>query len=126
MTHEPDGLSKYLDATNGEGPLADLWKDKPHQIVSELMIHVRQLQTDNLELERLFDLQQSRVRIATKEWQKAHGQPGTIPDLGMLIDWMWGQVKVCEFLIQGQLKPGEKLEDLYCPLCGNQKVRDGS
>lgn len=118
-----DDLSKYLDATNGEGPLAELWKTKPHQIVSELMIHVRQLQTDNLEMQATFDLQQSRVRVATKEWQKAHGKPNMHPDLVMLIDWMWGQTKVCEFLVQGQLKPGEKLEDLYCLFCGNQLTK---
>jgi len=72
------------------------------------------------ELQRIFDLQQSRVRVASKEWQKAHSQPNVTPDLGILIDWMWGQVKVCDHLIQGQLKPWQKLEDLYCPLCGEQ------
>lgn len=116
----PDDLSQYLDATNGEGPLADEWETAPNQVLASLMFHVRQLQTDNLDMQQTLDLQQSRVRVATKEWQKAHGKPNVLPDLGMLIDWMWGQTKVCELLVQGQLKPGEKLEDLYCPLCGNQ------
>jgi len=113
---KPDELGKYLDATNGEGPLAGLWKNKPHQIVSELMIHVRQLQTNNLELQQTLDLGHSRVRVITKEWQKAHGKPNVLPDLGMLIDWMWGEVKVkC-----APHEPGENIEGKYCPLCGNQ------
>lgn len=66
------------------------------------------------------DLQHSRVTVVTKEWQKAHGKPNTLPDLGMLIDWMWGQVKVCEFLIDSRKKPEVVLADKYCPLCGNQ------
>jgi hypothetical protein len=51
------------------------------------------------ELQQTLDLQQSRVTVITKEWQKAHGKPNVLPDLGMLIDWMWGQTKVCEFLM---------------------------
>jgi len=83
-------------------------------------MQLQAVEAERDELQATLDLQQSRVRIVTKEWQKAHGKPNVLPDLGMLIDWMWGQTKVCEFLIAGQLKPGEKLEDLYCPLCGNQ------
>jgi len=72
------------------------------------------------ELQATLDLQQSRVHVATKEWQKAHGKPNVLPDLGMLIDWMWGQVKVCEFLVDSRKKPEVVLRDHHCPLCGNQ------
>ncbi len=74
--------------------------------------------TERAELQQILDLQHSRVTVVTKEWQKSHGKPNVIPDLGMLIDWMWGQVKVCEFVIDNRKKPEVVLAEQYCPLCG--------
>ena len=42
-----------------------------------------------LELERLFNLQNTRTRKATTMWRKAHPEFGDVlPDLGVLIEWL--------------------------------------
>jgi hypothetical protein len=44
---------------------------------------------DGLELQRLFDLQQTRMKKATKAWRKANpGNDLVSPDLGKLLDWL--------------------------------------
>lgn len=44
--------------------------------------------TDNAELNRLFELQWTRVGEATKLWQAATGRHDTLPDLGELVEWL--------------------------------------
>ncbi len=85
-----------------------------------LELELQRVTQERDELQQTLDLQQSRVTVITKEWQKAHGKPNVLPDLGMLIDWMWGQVKVCEFIVDTRKKPEVVLRDEHCPLCGSR------
>ena len=45
------------------------------------------------ELQAVFDLQQTRMGEATKLWQQATGEHDTLPDLGVLLDWLMGEIK---------------------------------
>ena len=47
----------------------------------------------NTELNRLFDLQQTRMNEAVAMWRKATGKEDTIPDLGDLLEWLMGVIK---------------------------------
>ncbi len=48
------------------------------------------------ELQAVFDLQQTRMGKATKLWQQATGKHDTLPDLGVLLDWLMGEMKGAE------------------------------
>ena len=48
---------------------------------------------DREQLQAVFDLQQTRMGEATKLWQQATGEHDTLPDLGVLLDWLMGEIK---------------------------------
>ena len=43
---------------------------------------------DTVDLQKTFELQQSRLNRATSLWRSATGQHGVMPDLGALMDWL--------------------------------------
>ena len=50
---------------------------------------IAELEMENKELNALFDLQQTRMRLATLAWRAAHpGNDLVSPDLGTLLDWL--------------------------------------
>lgn len=53
---------------------------------------VASLRDGYAELQRLFDLQHSRVGEATELWQKATGKEGVLPDLGELVKWLLDKI----------------------------------
>ena len=48
---------------------------------------------ENKELNALFDLQHSRSQKAESMWRKATNNPNTIPDLGVLLEWLMAEVR---------------------------------
>ncbi len=50
-------------------------------------------EAENKEIRAVFDLQETRTKKAEKIWQQATGKHGTLPDLGMLLDWLMGEIK---------------------------------
>lgn len=55
----------------------------------KLGAEIETLQGKNAELERVFELQQTRMGKATKMWRKAHpGKKNVLPDLGDLLEWL--------------------------------------
>ena len=53
----------------------------------------REVLAENAELQAVFDLQATRTKKAEKMWQQATGKHNTLPDLGVLLDWLMGEVK---------------------------------
>ena len=51
------------------------------------------LKEENTELNRLFELQHTRVGEATRLWQEAHGKPDVLPDLGDLVGWLLAEIE---------------------------------
>jgi len=49
MTDEPYTVDDYHDAIYEKGPLAYLWKDKPHRLVIELCAQMRRLEAKEKE-----------------------------------------------------------------------------
>ena len=48
---------------------------------------------ENQLLNTLFDMQQTRMKKATKLWQQATGKKDTLPDLGVLLEWLMAEVR---------------------------------
>lgn len=48
------------------------------------------------ELERLFDLQQTRMDTATELWRNATGKHDILPDLGDLLAWLLERIATVE------------------------------
>ncbi len=54
----------------------------------------RQMAADEAkELWAVFNMQQTRMGKATKLWQQATGEHHTLPDLGVLLDWLMGEIE---------------------------------
>ncbi len=53
----------------------------------------REVLAENKELQAVFDLQETRTKRAEKMWQQATGKHDTLPDLGVLLDWLMGEIK---------------------------------
>ncbi len=51
---------------------------------------------ENKELQAVFDLQETRTKKAEHLWQQATGKHSTLPDLGVLLDWLMGEMKRSE------------------------------
>jgi hypothetical protein len=70
----------------------DLWDDDGGRLyykASEMDDYLTDLQGENDGLQKLFDLQHTRVKAAEVLWRKAHpGKEGVIPDLGELVGWL--------------------------------------
>jgi len=49
-------LDNYINAPGGEGPLKYQWKDKPHRLVYDLVIELKELQSKRLTRESLKQL----------------------------------------------------------------------
>jgi len=58
-----------------------------------LIDELKKCREKNTELNRLFDLQQTRMNEAVAMWRKATGKEDTIPDLGDLLEWLMGVIK---------------------------------
>lgn len=65
-------------------------RDELQKEKDALETQLREVRAHNAELERLFELQQTRVKEATKLWQEAHS-PDVLPDLGKLVEWLLEQ-----------------------------------
>jgi len=62
------------------------WNDQPK--IKHLETQVAQLQDTVEQFETLIDHQHECAAEAIKLWQKAHNQPNTLPDIGVLIEWL--------------------------------------
>ena len=61
-----------------------------------LLLGLEQSKAENAELQAVFDLQETRTKKAEKMWQQATGKHSTLPDLGVLLDWLMGEVEQCK------------------------------
>lgn len=60
----------------------------PHLEIRGALAPVAAIVAENIELNRLFDLQQTRMAEATNRWREATGNHEILPDLGNLLEWM--------------------------------------
>ena len=67
-----------------------------------LISELEQSRAENAELQAVFDLQETRTKRAEKMWQQATGKHDTLPDLGVLLDWLMGEVKRLKALLSYQ------------------------
>jgi regulator of replication initiation timing len=74
-------LEKQLAEAQTE---VDRWKGECSDLVR--MAHEMRAEIDYFQT--LIDLQHKRTAEADKLWQQAHNQPGVLPDLGRLIEWL--------------------------------------
>ena len=58
-----------------------------------LLLRLEQCKAENAELQAVFDLQATRTKKAETMWQQATGKHSTLPDLGVLLDWLMGEIK---------------------------------
>ena len=63
------------------------------RIGRQLIEQLKECRRENGELNRLFDLQQTRMNKAVAMWRKATGKEDTLPDLGDLLEWLMGVIK---------------------------------
>ena len=64
----------------------------------------KKAEAENKELQAVFDLQETRTKKAEHLWQQATGKHSTLPDLGVLLDWLMGEIKQLEQLINDWLE----------------------
>ncbi len=58
-----------------------------------LDIKFRRAEAEVRRLQAVFDMQQTRMDDATVMWQADTGKHDTLPDLGVLLDWLMGEIK---------------------------------
>ena len=80
--------------------------------------HIKQLQDEVKELQAVFNLQQTRMGKATKLWQQATGEHDTLPDLGVLLDWLMAEVARLEKENIAGSKGWEDSIDRWTKVCG--------
>ncbi len=61
--------------------------------LQQVELELEECKAENKELQAVFDLQETRTKKAEKMWQQATGKHSTLPDLGVLLDWLMGEVK---------------------------------
>ena len=64
-------------------------RDDEFNRAEKYKIELEQSRAENAELQAVFDLQETRTKKAEKMWQQATGKHSTLPDLGVLLDWLW-------------------------------------
>ena len=71
------------------------WEKEKIGFISEL----EKCRAENKELNHVFDFQLERMDEADKLWQEATGKHETIPDLGVLLEWLMAEVKRLEAIL---------------------------
>ena len=64
--------------------------------VMALISELEKCREENAEFNHVFDFQRDRLAKAEKMWQKATGKHDTMPDLGVLLDWLMAEIKELE------------------------------
>jgi len=80
-----DAYQQRDEIAIGSHATVDAWDDERQKVIK--------LEVENKELNALFDLQRTRTKKAEKMWQEAMGKCDTIPDLGVLLDWLINEIK---------------------------------
>ncbi len=68
-------------------------RDDEFNRAEKYKIELEKSKAENKELQVVFDLQATRTKKAEKMWQQATGKHDTLPDLGVLLDWLMGEIK---------------------------------
>ena len=84
--------------------------------MDELMTVIEKCKKENAELNHVFDFQVARNAEAEKLWQAATGNHGTLPGLGLLLEWLMGEIK-------RQRKRGRRLIRLHWDEMSAQATR---
>lgn len=76
--------------------MVDIAEDRLFKI-DAAVARIKVLEQRNIDLERLFDKQWTRTRIAHEHWRQAHpGNELVNPDLGELVQWLMGRAGLSE------------------------------
>lgn len=82
--------------------------------IPELLAHADALEAKNEEYDALFELQWKRTKDASRLWQKATGNHDSMPDLGMLIEWLLERAEKAEARVaelEAELREGWRDSD---------------
>ena len=71
-------------------------------ILNDWEEELEECRAENKELWAVFNLQATRTKKAEKMWQQATGKHSTLPDLGVLLDWLMGEIKRLKALLSYQ------------------------
>ena len=83
MSDRLEETKKWVNGNN------ELGVKTAKRLISEL----EECRAENKELWAVFNLQATRTKKAEHLWQQATGKHDTLPDLGVLLDWLMGEVK---------------------------------
>ena len=90
MSDRLEEIKHRIEITCIAGKYADgLSVEDKYWLISEL----DQSRAENKEIWAVFDLQATRTKKAETMWQQATGKHSTLPDLGVLLDWLMGEIK---------------------------------
>ena len=82
------GMKVAYSSPSRDAAVAGLAADLGTAMIQNLAHGLDESLDDNQFLEDLYDLQDKRMRRATKMWQNAHRKHDVFPDLGRLLDWL--------------------------------------
>ena len=71
-------------------------RDDEFNRAEKYKIELEKSKAENAELQAVFDLQATRTKKAEKMWKEATGKHSTLPDLGVLLDWLMGEIEDCK------------------------------
>ncbi len=94
MSDRLEETKKWVNGNN------ELGVKTAKRLISEL----EECRAENKELWAVFNLQATRTKKAEHLWQQATGKHDTLPDLGVLMDWLMGEIKQLEQLINDWLE----------------------
>ena len=100
-----EGIKHRLQVTALAGKYTDaLTVDDKYRLISELT----ECREENKIYDSLFSLQQPRLKKAQHLWQEATGKHDTLPDLGVLLEWLMDLSSMKSVLIKSQGKANIK------------------
>jgi len=76
--------------------------DRARKHFKWLISELEECRAENKELWAVFNLQATRTKKAEHLWQQATGKHDTLPDLGVLLDWLMGEIKRLKALLSYQ------------------------
>jgi hypothetical protein len=61
-------------------------------LIERFVAVLGEVNTDNLVLNHLFEIQYRRMVRVTKLWRKETGKHDVLPDLGVILEWLMGKI----------------------------------
>jgi hypothetical protein len=94
-------MSDRLEEIKNKHIYQGLWGHNEDDAITKgdiewLIAELERCREENAELNAIFELERTRSKQADKMWQKATDNPGTIPDLGVLLEWLMANIAELE------------------------------